>query len=142
MTNILTIPDKPTRADILALEAAMLELPNQTVMPLKHTFSEGVYAREAFLPAGTVLTGKIHKHAHLNIISQGLITVWTEFGKKLIRGPFTFVSEPGIKRAGKVHEDTVWITVHLNPSNTQDLKEIEQAVIVPSYANLIKEKKI
>ena len=29
--------------------------------------------------------------------------------------------------------DLVWVTVHHNPTNTKDLKELEDRVIAPSY---------
>jgi hypothetical protein len=39
-----------------------------------------MYAREILLPAETFIVGKIHKHAHLNIVTRGRCTVVTEFG--------------------------------------------------------------
>jgi hypothetical protein len=35
-----------------------------------------------FIPKGTVIIGKIHRHQHLNFILQGKVSVATEFGKK------------------------------------------------------------
>ena len=39
--------------------------------PVQHHFAPGAYGREMTLPAGLVVVGKIHKHAHINVISKG-----------------------------------------------------------------------
>jgi len=126
----------PTREDILRLETHMREI-EQLDCPLTHTFAPGSYARGIQLPAGALIVGKIHLHAHLNIISRGLVTVVTEFGRMQIdarKQPVTFTSQPGTKRALYVHEETWWTTVHLTDST--DLAEIEREIIAPTYAEL------
>lgn len=95
------------------------------------------YAREMFIPKGTLIIGKIHRHPHLNFISKGRVTVFTEFGEKHLEGPCTFVSEVGLKRAVLAEEDTIWTTVHLTKfENASDLDKIEDEVIAPSYDDI------
>lgn len=89
--------------------------------------------REMFIPKHTILTGKIHRHAHLNIILRGDISVLTEHGVRRITGPCTLQSSAGIKRAGFAHEDTVWITVHPNPDDERDMDKLEARYIAPSF---------
>lgn len=102
--------------------------------PLKHSFTDGIYVREIFIPAGTVLTGKIHLHAHPNFLMSGEVEVVTEYeGLQHLKGPLAMISKPGTKRALKAITDVVWITIHHNPTNTQDLAELEKIVIAPSY---------
>jgi hypothetical protein len=36
----------------------------------RHHFAPGQYAREIELPNGKVVVGKIHKHAHVNVVSK------------------------------------------------------------------------
>ena len=105
-------------------------------LPLTHTFTEGVYAREMFLPAGTLVVGKIHKHEHLNFISKGLVDVLTKEGLKRLQGPCTMVSPAGVKRAVYVLEDTIWTTIHANPTNEKDLDKIEDFTIAKTYEEL------
>lgn len=102
-------------------------------LPIKttHYFSDKVYSREIFIPKGTILTGKIHKTEHLNIISKGKIIVVTELGRQEICAPFTLVSPPNTKRVGYAVEDTVWTTIHNNPDNIRDLEKLESILIVP-----------
>lgn len=105
------------------------EFPAVEIEPV-HYFADGLYAREITIPAGTLLTGKIHKTRHLNVVSAGEISVWTE-GEPVrrIRAPFTFVAEPGTRRVGFAHEDTVWTTIHSTPET--DLAALEAALIEP-----------
>lgn len=109
-------------------------------LPLRHTFTPGIYTREIFLPAGSVLTGKIHRHEHPNFLMAGVVDVFTENGGlERLEAPMWCVSPSGTKRAIHVIEDSIWVTIHANPSNTEDLKELENMVIVRDYNELPKE---
>lgn len=111
------------------LEAAMFQHPQLEIIPV-HRFADGVYAREITIPAGALVTGKIHRTRHLNIVSKGCISVWTA-GEEVrrITAPFAFVAEPGTRRIGYAHEDTVWTTVHA--SQETDLDKLEAELIEP-----------
>ena len=126
----LELKQHQDRTKVFALEEAIKrELPLLD-LPVKHYFSQGVYARELFIPKGTVLTGKIHKYQQLNIMSQGDLSVLTEDGVKRVKAPFTIVSPPGTKRVAYAHEDTVWTTIH--GTELTDVDEIESAFIAQS----------
>lgn len=100
--------------------------------PVKHHFAPGSYGREMTLPAGLVVVGKIHKHAHINVISKGRVQVFTEQeGVLELAAPCTFVSSPGTKRVVHVLEETVWTTVHV--TDKTDLAEIEREVIATDF---------
>lgn len=105
--------------------------------PVDEKYGCGTYAREMFIPKGTVIIGKIHKHQHLNFIMKGKVSVATEFGKKYFEAPCIFVSEVGLKRAVYAEEDTIWATVHMTEHlGEKNLGKIEQEVIAPSYDEL------
>lgn len=101
--------------------------------PLKHSFSDGIYVREISIPAGMYIVGKLHKHSHPNFLLSGTVDVVTEFGKETLTGPLSIISKAGTKRALHAITPLVWITVHANPTNTQDLEELEKIVIADSY---------
>ena len=122
------------RDSILGLQNELLGM-DQVDCPVTHHFAPSVYAREIFMPAGSVVVGKIHKHAHLNIISKGKVIVSTEFGKKQLVAPCTFVSEAGTKRAVYIVEDCIWTTIH--PTEETDLEKIEEHVIAKDYESLL-----
>lgn len=133
-----------TREDLLGLQAAMqaeLDNPNSELLkpvdcPVEHFFAPYMYGRRIFMPAGSLVVGKIHKHSHLNNISQGKVRVVTEFGAEELAAPYEFVSEAGTKRAVYVLEDCIWTTYHHNPTDTRDLIEIEKEVIAENYSEL------
>lgn len=123
------------RKGIMQLQTYMQTLEsNLEQCTLRHIFAPGSYAREMTIPKGTLIIGKIHKHAHLNIISKGKVRVATEFGPMFFEAPYTFVSEVGTKRAVYALEDTIWTTVHVTEET--DLEKIEDYVIAKSYDEL------
>ena len=125
------------RASILQLEAAMLAMPeHQIQIQVTHHFSPGIYMREIFIPKGATLTGKIHKTEHLNILSRGDLSVWTEDGVKRLTASTVVKSQPGIKRVGYAHEDSVWITVHPNVDESRDVDLIEERLIAKTFAEV------
>lgn len=133
-----TLPSREVRAMIQELEQALAQIPgavfgDSDLCPLLHSFGDGIYMREIFIPKGTVLTGKIHKHAHPNFLMMGEVIVVTEQGgREHLVAPCAMISPAGTKRAVCALEDTVWITVHVTTS--QDLAVIEQELIAPDYA--------
>lgn len=140
--NDLSLPaGAVTRSQLLELQEAMVrELQNPESefirpadAPVKHHFAPFMYGREIFMAAGTSWVGKIHKHAHINNISQGRVVVSTEFGSEVFEAPCQFVSLPGTKRAVAIEEDCIWTTYHHNPTNTQDLAQLEREIIAESF---------
>lgn len=129
------------RQKILALEAEMTKLPSiEQFVTLNEFFAPGQYAREFRLAARpwgderqAVVIGKIHKHAHVNVVSQGRCTVYTEDGFMDIQAPFTFISSPGTKRVVVIHEDLVWTTIHNNPNDETEIAKLEAEIIAPTY---------
>ena len=129
MTELAVVRESPAlsmREKVLRAECVMREMP-QLELPVIHHFSRGVYARELFIPKGTLLTGKIHKYEQLNILSQGEISVLTEDGMKRVKAPFHVVSPAGTKRIAYAHEDCVWTTIH--GTYEVDLEKIETTFI-------------
>lgn len=106
---------------------------DSNICPLKHSFSDGIYVREIFIPKGTFIVGKIHKHDHPNFLLKGEVDVVTEFGNERIIAPCSMISSAGTKRALYAITDLIWVTVHNNPTNTQDLEKLEKIVIADSY---------
>ena len=101
---------------------------DQVLIPVRHIFSPGVYAREITIPADTILTGRIHKYAQLNILSGGEMSVSTDEGMKRVTAPFTVVSPPGTKRIAYAHIECTWTTILA--TDEQDPEVIEDAFTV------------
>lgn len=123
------------RQEIIALEDKIRAIsmtqeftPN---LPLKHHFAPGSYCREIFIPAGMMVIGKIHKHAHINVLSKGHVLVYTENGPEEFEAPRTWTSEPGTKRVVYAVTDVIWNTIHVTEET--DLEAIEDFVIAKTY---------
>lgn len=117
------------RAQVIAFEDLVRQAP-QIDIPVRNYFSDGVYAREITIPAGTVLTGKIHKRVNLNFLLKGEMSVLTERGVERLVAPATLVSPPGTKRIAYAHTECVWTTVH--GTQETDLEKIEAHFIAQS----------
>lgn len=122
------------------LEAAIMDLPTIDC-PVTHIFTEGLYIRKIFMPAGSLITSKIHKLQHPYFITEGVVSVQIDMGEWVeLSAPFTGVTQPGTRRVLYVHEDTTWSTVHLNPDNEKDVDKIEERII-EKHENLLINKK-
>lgn len=122
------------RGKILALEAHMRELPQVEVETIHH-FAPGLYCREIRIPAGTLLTGKIHRTEHLSMISKGRVTFISANADRLtVEAPYMLRSMPGAKRAIYAHTDAVWTCLH--PTDETDLEKLEALLIAPDFAAL------
>ena len=138
MGQVNLIQPAITRQALMALENAARDVgdPTDWDIYLTHRFAPGLYIRQFDLPADSLVVGKIHKHAHCNFLMAGVVIVASEFHTETFSAPRTWISEVGIKRAVHTLEDAMWVTVHPNPTNTQDLDELEAEVIAPGYAQL------
>lgn len=131
------VSTREMRENVFKLEQALLAREHLDVDALTtHHFSDGVYMRELLIPAGHVCVGKIHRAEHLNILLRGTIAVLTEHGVRELTGPCIIKSNAGIKRAGYAVTDTVWMTVHPNPDNEQDLMKLEARYIAPDFEGI------
>ena len=134
MNTLPAITPQDARAKVMALEDEIAKLP-QVDCPVKHYFSPGLYAREMTIPAGVVLTGAVHRTEHLCTISAGRIVVESGHGPVELCAPCTFVSQPGIKRAGYAIEETVFTTYHA--TTTTDLDALCEELTESTTAELL-----
>ena len=99
----------------------------------KHTFADGIYVRQMTIEQGDVIMGAIHKHLHVWFLLSGNVTVLTNGELKEYQAPCTVLSEPGVKRVIYGNEESVFTNVHKNPTNTQDIRELEKQIVALNY---------
>lgn len=119
-------PRAPSIDKLHELERAIATLP-PVELRTEHVFAKGVYVRQLWIPAGTFLTGKLHKTEHVSICAMGEISVLTPTGMKRVKAPYTVVCPAGTKRAAYAHTDTLWINIH--PTDERDLDKLETLLI-------------
>ena len=139
MSSLAVTGNPEAREKIVCLQSAMESAladgqMSEADCPLTHYHAPGLYVREMFIPAGTAIVGKIHKHAHFNDISKGRVRVSTEFGFDILEAPCRFISMPGTKRAVYAETDVIWTTFH--PTEETELDKIEEHVIAKNYDEL------
>jgi len=126
------------REKILALEKRMsgerYVLVADEIGQLTHSFADGMYIRELFVPKGFFVITKIHKLSHPCFVLRGECSVLTEEGASRRKAPYYMITPSGTKRVVYVHEDTVWVTVHRTMKT--DLGMIEDEVIAKTFEDI------
>ena len=138
---------KNSRKKILELEKSLINIADginvegdgehivteSKIAPIKHTFADGVYIRQMDMKTGSVVVGAIHKHLHVWFLLTGHVTVATEDVTEDYIAPCYVVSTPGVKRVILANENSIFVNIHKNPSNTQDIDELEKQIVALNY---------
>ncbi len=126
------------RSKLLDLEDAMQGVDETTdwAAGTSHYFADGVYTREVRREADSLIVGKIQRYSCVNILLEGTLIIKSEFEDETYTAPHVWTTPAGNKRAIYYVTDCRWMTVHKNPTNTQDLGELESLLIVESYEAL------
>jgi quercetin dioxygenase-like cupin family protein len=119
-----------TMPEILRIEQELLQMP-QVELPIEHYQIDGVYARSMFIPAGTILTGKIHNFESIAILAKGRIRITNGTESYIISEGHIMVDKPGVKRLGYAETDVVFITVH-RTDNTE-IETIEKELVSATF---------
>ena len=134
-----------SRKKILELEKLLLnsndeqvidnggEIMNCSEFPIKHSFADGIYVRQMNMQKDSVVIGAIHNHLHVWFLLTGKLTVTTETEQQDYIAPCYVVSQPGAKRLIYAHEDSIFINIHKNPTNTQNINELEKEIVSKNY---------
>ena len=136
-----------SRKKILALEQSLINIADgvniegdgervvtgSKIAPIKHAFVDGIYIRQMDMAKDSVVVGAIHKHLHAWFLLSGDITVATEKATEDYIAPCYVVSMPGVKRVILANEDSIFVNVHKNPSNTQNIDELEKEIVALNY---------
>lgn len=122
------------RAWLIGVTKKLLALPKaeQREFEVKHTFLDGIYMRELFIPKGSLLVGKVHRLPCLNVVSKGDISVVTESGSARVKAGYSVASPAGLQKLGYAHEDTVFVNVFR--TDETDPEKIEDAIAFSDFA--------
>jgi len=103
------------------------------LFPLKHTFADGIYVRQMSMNTGTVVVGAIHKHLHVWFLLTGHISVATEENIEDYVAPCYVVATPGTKRVIYANEESIFVNIHKNPTNSQDIEWLEKEIVAKDF---------
>lgn len=107
-----------------ALQDALSQLPQYQPIT-DHIFHGGMYCRQVFRHAGSIVVGKVHKKEHFYMVVTGTVAITTDDGAIEVTGPYLFCSKPGTKRAVFAVTDALCITIHRADSTTVEDVEDE-----------------
>jgi quercetin dioxygenase-like cupin family protein len=89
------------------------------------------------IPAGTVLTGAIHRHECFFLLRQGELAVTSADGVRYLQAGDMLVTPAGSKRAGVAVTACVVTTFHANPDNETDTQALWDLFTIPAPAVLL-----
>ena len=117
------------KPSLTELTEVLKKMPQAEVI-MTHSFGGGVYVRERFAPADTLIVGKRHRHETMSILVKGTLGVYNELGEVTVKheAPKTWVTPAGSKRMTYSFTDTILITVH--PTEETNLEKIETEFII------------
>lgn len=118
---------------MLASDDVRIAKGNSNMFPLKHSFSEGVYIREMFMPQGGLVIGKLYKISHTWFLLSGELEVATDEGNEYYIGPCYVNAPEGTKRVLHAVSDVIFVNVYPNPENITDTDKLEEILTCSSY---------
>lgn len=118
---------------MLASDDIRIAKGNSDMFPLKHSFSEGVYIREMFMPQGGLVIGKLYKISHTWFLLSGELEVATDEGNEYYIGPCYINAPEGTKRVLHAVSDVIFVNVYPNPDNITDTDKLEEILTCSSY---------
>ena len=103
-------------------------LVDNEAFPITHKFSDQLYMRQMKMPADSMVVSAIHHTEHFWFLMEGVILVTTDGETVEHIAPCYELSKKGAKRLIQCLEDCIFVNVHKNPTNTQEIKDIEEAL--------------
>jgi|TARA_Y100000034_G_C6698033_1_gene307657 quercetin dioxygenase-like cupin family protein len=110
---------------------------------ITHDFADGVYIRRMDLGKDAMVVGAVHKHLHVWFLLTGHVTIATKLSVEDYEAPCYVIAPPGTQRLIQANEDSIFINIHKNPSDTRDINQIEKefcAINMKEYDEYIKDK--
>jgi hypothetical protein len=105
------------------LESALESVPPEYRLKseLTHTFTPHLYGRKITMPAGALLTTRIHLTDHQFVILRGVVSVWDdEHGVVTLHAGHHGITKAGTRRVLFVHEECEWMTFHVTDETDPD----------------------
>lgn len=99
----------------------------ETDLGVVHNFSDGLYAKQMFVPQGYVIGTHAHTFSHLSILAKGKVVVRTDEGFAEYTAPTCLEIKEGIHHAIEALEDTVWFCIHA--TDETDVNKIDEVLI-------------
>jgi hypothetical protein len=120
-------------ADGVNIEGDGNSIVHSNNFPLKHTFADGVYVRQMDMKAGSMVVGAIHNHLHVWFLLTGCLAVATEDSIEEFVAPCYVLATPGSKRVIYAMEDSIFVNIHKNPNNIENIDKLELEIVSKTF---------
>lgn len=105
------------------------EIIHNDIVPLKHSFADQLYIRQMEMKKGTMVIGAVHNHKHVWFLMTGHLTISNNEEVQDYEAPCYVVSEAGAQRVIYANENSIFVNVHKNPTNTENIQELEKEIV-------------
>lgn len=92
-----------------------------------HHFSDGLYAKEVFVPEGTAILKHVHDFSHLSILASGRVVVMMEDTQKVVTAPACIEIKAGVTHGVKALTNCVWFCIHA--TDEKDASKVDDILI-------------
>jgi|TARA_R110000824_G_scaffold213252_4_gene399537 quercetin dioxygenase-like cupin family protein len=117
-------------------------IPTIDEIPITHKFADQIYIRQMDMKKDQVVVGCMHNHLHAWFLMTGSVTI-NDNGKIIeYVAPYYTISKPGARRIIRAIEDSIFISIHKNPSNTKNKKKLEKEIVSITKKKFMKYKQL
>jgi quercetin dioxygenase-like cupin family protein len=112
---------------LLHNDGKILNVPD--LIPITHEFADQIYLRKMVLKKGIVVVGAKHNHKHIWFLLSGKVTI--KENNEIIThiAPCYTISKPGAQRIIHADEDSIFVNIHKNPTNTTNIEDLEKEIV-------------
>ena len=117
-------------------------LVNNDIFRIENEFSDQLYMRKMHMPEDCMVISARHHTEHFWFLLKGRILVTTDGEQVEHVAPCYEKSMKGAKRLIVSLEDSLFINIHKNPTNTKDMEEVEKSLYSITNKEYIKKEKL
>lgn len=85
-----------------------------------HHFSDGLYAKQMYMPKGFIVGTHAHNYSHLSILAKGRVILRTDADSQEYAAPACIEIKAGVHHQIESLEDCVWFCVHATDETDSD----------------------
>jgi quercetin dioxygenase-like cupin family protein len=94
---------------------------------ITHHFSDGLYAKQTAIPAGTAILKHTHTFSHLSILAAGKVAVMKGDVIEIVEAPACIEIKAGVTHGIKAVTDCVWFCIHA--TDEKDPSKVDEILI-------------
>ena len=117
-------------------------LVNNEIFRIENDFADQLYMRRMYMPKDCLVVSAMHHTEHFWFLLEGRILVTTDGEEVEHVAPCFEKSIKGAKRLIVSLEDSIFINVHKNPTNTKNMNKVEELLYSITLDEYVKKEKL